>query len=54
MAGAEVIDTELDWNNDDCLSDPYAGIGLSTLIIEVQEFQVHPVEPGMLFQEDYM
>ena len=30
MAGAEVIDTELDWNNDDCLSDPYAGIGLST------------------------
>lgn len=31
MAAAEVINTEMDWNNEDCLSDPYAGIGMSAI-----------------------
>jgi len=31
MAAAEIIDIEIDWINDDCLSDPYAGIGASTI-----------------------
>ncbi len=31
MAEAEIIDTEIDWINDDCIPDPYAGIGANTI-----------------------